>query len=144
MAGYNGYSKSNNAIEAEQEGKFPASILAKKLKVKTEAIKALLKPCEWHHTSNWYNRTDYYDMEEALEKLDKLKTFKSEKIVKTYIADVEFVEWSGTRKHPIGKEHVFKNVEVIEKGSYYIFKTQEGEIRKKIGGNGTEVNKIKK
>lgn len=31
MTGYFEYSKSNNAIEAEQVGCFPASILAKKL-----------------------------------------------------------------------------------------------------------------
>ena len=58
---YNGYSKSNRAIQAENEGKFPASVLAKKLKVKTDAIRGLMEPCEWHHTSKFYNITNYYD-----------------------------------------------------------------------------------
>lgn len=61
MAGYAGYSKSNNAIAAEAEGRFPASVLARKLGVKTGAIKALMSPGEWHHTSKRYNVTDYYD-----------------------------------------------------------------------------------
>jgi len=61
MAGYYGYSKSNNAVDAEKSKRFPASVLARKLRVTTAAIKSLLDPCEWHHTSGWFNETDYYD-----------------------------------------------------------------------------------
>jgi hypothetical protein len=59
--GYNGYSKSNRAIQAEREGKYPASVLAKKLGIKTSAIRMFLCPCEWHHTSKFYNKVNYYD-----------------------------------------------------------------------------------
>jgi len=60
MVGYRGYSKSNNAIEAESCGKMTASVLSKILKCSSMAIKAILAPEEWHHTSSHYNRTNYY------------------------------------------------------------------------------------
>ena len=61
MAGYNGYSKSNNAVDAENCGRFPATRLAKLLNVSVDAIRQVLEPSEWHHTSSWYNETNYYD-----------------------------------------------------------------------------------
>jgi hypothetical protein len=73
MAGYSGYSKSNNALKAEREGKFPKTIAQKVLrevllnvfsvKITTKEAKEILEksvPCEWHHTSKNYNATDYY------------------------------------------------------------------------------------
>ena len=61
MSGYAGYAKSNNAVNAEGQGRFPASVLAKKLGVPTAAIRALIEPDEWHHTSKKYNQTPYFD-----------------------------------------------------------------------------------
>ena len=66
MAGYCGYSKSNNAIDAEQEDKFNATQLAEKLGCSSAAIKQFLTPHEWHHTSCRYNETDYYYEPELL------------------------------------------------------------------------------
>jgi len=67
MAGYDGYSRSNNAIMAEDEGKYPASKFAAKVKkykkyrgCTATDVKAALEPDEWHHTSCKYNRTDFY------------------------------------------------------------------------------------
>lgn len=165
MAGYHGFSKSNNAIMAEAEFKFPASVAAKKLGVLTEAIKTLLEPCEWHHTSSYYNRTDYYDIEAVLAlkagrdisdlcfddeeeaetraTWEKLQAFKPEKATeKTYRANVRYLEWSGSRKHPKAIEHRFDNIIVVEKGKFYTFMTPCGEARKKIGSNGTEVKRL--
>jgi len=141
MAGYFEYSKSNNAIDAENNGCFPASILAKKLGVSSKAIKELMTPCEYHHTSCWYNKTDYYDMEYALEILDQLKAYKPKLESESYIADVNWIEWEGTRKYPKAVKHHAENIEVIETGSFYIFKTNDGNIKKKIGSNGTIVNR---
>jgi len=141
MAGYSGYSKSNNAIAAEQEGLFPASVLARKLRVSTEAIKSILVPEEWHHTSSWYNRTDYYSLEEAEVKLQQLKAFAAPRKQEKYKADVAFLVWSGTRKHPKAKEINYTDIEVTEKGSYYVFATPLGNVRKKIGSNGTKVRR---
>lgn len=142
MAGYFEYSKSNNAIDEENNGGFPASILAKKLGVSSKAIKELMIPYAYHHTSCWYNKTDYYDMEYALEILDQLKAYKPKQSEsESYIADVKWVEWKGTRKHPKAVIHHAENIEVIEAGSFYIFKTNDGNIKKKIGSSGTIVNR---
>lgn len=143
MAGYNNFSKSNNAIQAEHEGYFPASVLAKKLNVSTKAITAILSPSEWHHTSNYYNKTNYYSYENAREKLAELKAYKAEKPAESkYFANVKYIEWQGTRKYPKAIEHVYNNIEITEKGCFYIFHTPDGDIRKKIGSNGTMVTRI--
>lgn len=165
MAGYNGFSKSNNAVTAEQEYKFPASVTARKLGVSTKAIQEFLCPCEWHHTSNYYNKTDYYDIEvylalknsediahycydeqekqEYIETWEKLRSFKPEKPTENiYKAKVKYLEWSGSRRYPKATEYKFENIEVTEKGQFYTFKTPHGNVRKKIGSNGTEVTRI--
>ena len=64
--GYRGWSKSNNAVSAEAEGRFPATVAAKKLGVKAGAIKLYIPTGEWHHTSNHYNKTYYYDIADLL------------------------------------------------------------------------------
>ena len=73
MAGYNGYSKSNNAISAEEDGRFPMSAAAKIVSeatgLKRTEAKVLLEKLhggEYHHTSKMYNRTKYYDTAEAI------------------------------------------------------------------------------
>tara|TARA_Y100000361_G_C11141070_1_gene335090 strand:- start:233 stop:784 length:552 start_codon:yes stop_codon:yes gene_type:complete len=76
--GYYGYSKSNNAYDAEEEGKFPltraSKILAKKLKWSQAKSKDFLQNIghdEWHHTSCKYNITYYYDVSD--ERIEALK-----------------------------------------------------------------------
>lgn len=165
--GYHGYSKSNNAVAAEKEGRFPASVAAKKLGVKTGAIKLHLDTNEWHHTSNRYNKTMYYDIadlllykeggREALEAkgydaedidtventYNDMKAYKEPKAdEQVYRADVEYVEWGGTRSHPKANVQNHKNIVVREKGSFYTFTLPNGTtVRKKIGSNGTSVTK---
>jgi hypothetical protein len=72
MAGYFGYSKSNNALAAEAEGRFPLSHAIAKVAqaagcTRAQARESLLAigPAEWHHTSKKFNRTDYYDVAAA-------------------------------------------------------------------------------
>ena len=88
MAGYNGYSMSNNAVAAYDEGKKPLS------KIKASDLKAsgwlysagfakwlakqkrrnghfdndymIWEPAEWHHTSKEYNCTNFYDPDDLL------------------------------------------------------------------------------
>ena len=83
MAGYHGYSKSNNAVQAERNNKFPKSKWTKELilKVLSEEVEEndekfqflankpaaflkdfLLVSYEWHHTSSYYNCTEYYEV----------------------------------------------------------------------------------
>lgn len=132
MAGYRGYSMSNNAINAYRNGEMPFSkwtkddILneienideskvefAKQLTAK-ELKDFLLARTSWHHTSNYYNKTDFYSVDENRvdllnqEQIDYLKSLrvkkvraKKEIIKPTYItAYVTYSEWEGSRKHP--------------------------------------------
>lgn len=67
--GYNwSRGKSDRAVAAEEEGLFPASEIAKRLKLPSAAcVKEHIRAKEWHHTSGWFNKTDYYDLEECTE-----------------------------------------------------------------------------
>lgn len=150
MAGYNGYSKSNNALVAENEGKFPSSILAKKLGVKSQAVKALMQPSEWHHTSSHYNCTDYYDggvliavktgdidgyddddVTEARELLAALKAWQpaAEEVFEN--CDVEWLEWSGTRKHPKAETMKSSGCRVAVKGTTCTVTFSDGKTMQK-------------
>lgn len=74
MAGYNGYSKSNNAVEAEAAGRYPitkaAKIVAQKTGVTIKEARRVLKELgtggEWHHSSKFFNAVDYYDTAAAI------------------------------------------------------------------------------
>lgn len=158
--GYVGYSKSVNAVEAEAENRMPATYASKKLGVKTEAIKEFLDTSEWHHYGKMFNKVNVYDInpyllikegneaklkeegyskeeiQEFKETFEKMKSYKKPKDVeKKYKANIEWIEW--VNKKP--KKHSLENVDVIEKGQFYTFKTKDGDVRKKIGSNGTYV-----
>lgn len=116
MAGYNGWSMSNNAVEAYSNGEKPLSkwtkadifdtIEEQKIKLKCSIdklrklpVKILKDICltysSWHHTSNHYNKTDFYSLD-------------ADRIEKKW--ECAFLEWSGSRKHPVATE-------VIEEGT---------------------------
>ena len=143
MAGYSGWSMSNNAVDAYDEGERPLSKWTKaeilyeikeqevELQCSMEKLRKIplkvlkdtcLKCSSWHHTSKYYNETDFYALDiDALEELtnetidDLIATYQSEKKEETDVKPVEekwkcsFLEWSGTRKHP-------KATEVVEEG----------------------------
>lgn len=87
MAGYNWIAgKSNNAVWAEENGmvtksKITAAWLRKNgIDEKLTTIKLLIKveaiwPEEWHHTSRFFNQTDYYSAESIVERLAELEEF---------------------------------------------------------------------
>lgn len=164
--GYYGYSKSNNAISAEEDNKFPASIAAKKLGVSADAIRKYIDTSEWHHYSKFYNAVDVYDITPYLmikNKIDMTDDYTEEEIesfketynqmkiytkeqknknndVKTYRANVEYIEWAGTRNRPKAIKKSFENIKVEEKGKYYTFFLPDNTtVRKMIGSNGTHV-----
>lgn len=132
--GYVGYSKSRRAADAEEENRFPSSIAAKKLGVSSTVLKDVLEPSEWHHTSSYYNPTDYYDIDifinpddydedeqrKAKEQLDRMKELsktKSKKGDEVYDdVYVRWVEWSGSRRRPKRDDVEYKNVKIIDKG----------------------------
>ena len=151
MSGYHGFSKSNNAILAEENGEFPATIAAKKLGVSAAALKFYLTPCAWHHTGKMYRCTNYYDISRFLdvdlddddrELLAKMKSYKVEKATETFRANVKFLTWEGTRNHPKAIEHSAENVEVEKRGKKYIIKMPDGIYNKMEGSNGTFIYKL--
>lgn len=162
MAGYNGWSMSNNAVEAYENGEKPLSKWTKadifnaiagqeielkcsKDKIRKLSAKALKEVClhktSWHHTSNHYNRTDFYSLNiDAIEnltdrKIDELLTdYKANKKIENKPSEEKwkcaFLEWSGSRKHPKATE---VTEEGIVKGNWFYRK--DGS-KKKITANG--------
>ena len=140
MAGYFGYSKSNNAIAAESEKRYPlteaSKILAKALKISQKDAKETLKEIgttEWHHTGSWYNQTDYYDVESIIQDIQSgeyqiVKAKKPSKEESRFHAVAEWTNWGGSRKHPVAYPQK-REVEVIYKGGTFL--TLDGQ-RKKI------------
>lgn len=142
MAGYNGFSMSNNAVAAYEDGEKPLSKWTKtdifdaineqevELKCSIEKLKKLpakvlkeicLIYSSWHHTSNHYNKTDFYSLD--IDRIENLTDDKIEELLSDYKANKKveskpseekwkcaFLEWSGSRKHP-------KATEVIEEGT---------------------------
>ena len=85
MAGYNWFAgKSNNAVAAEEEGLVVKSkittawLQAHGIAEKVGFIKFLIQagkiyPTEWHHTSKFFNRTDYYSAEDIIDVLESME-----------------------------------------------------------------------
>jgi hypothetical protein len=96
MSGYFCFAKSNNALTAESNERYPLSraskIMSKKLGWTLAKAKAFLSQqgtAEWHHSSKMYNKINYYnvsdehlaDMQEQIETFQYEKTPKKEKLV---------------------------------------------------------------
>ena len=176
-SGYSGYSMSNRAREAYDDGEKPLSKwskagiieaveeyaeetelhfdinLLKKLKV-ADLKRLVLYRSSWHHTSSYANRTDFYDIDR-----DKLATLTDEEInrilvrpsentknvlvPKTYRGDIFYLEWGGTRNHPKATERKLENVNIEEKGCFYIVTDDNGKLllKKKFDSRGTQVTR---
>ncbi len=62
-SGYNGYSMSNRAVQAYEDGLVPASKIRE---VPTPLIQEFCRYAEWHHTSSQYNcvaKREYFQKE---------------------------------------------------------------------------------
>lgn len=131
MAGYYGYSMSNNAIDAYERNEKPISKWTKKdimeelvlqgassslletvkkirLKVLREVV---LEKCGWHHTGKFYNRTDFYRVDASridLETIDSIAQYSAMKFeqpkTKVSYRKVRYYIWFGTRRYPKKKE----------------------------------------
>lgn len=112
-------------------------------------LKAHILTCtEWHHTSKHYNATDFYAVDDC--KLDELtpedvaewKADKPQKAPEPTArkGTIYYLEWTGTRNHPRAKECKIEDVEILEKGSFYIVSKDGKQIlKKKKDSRGTEV-----
>lgn len=155
MSGYYKFSKSNNAIEAERENKFPATIISKKLKIPVIFIKSYFDASEWHHSSKFFNKVMYYDLNQIKNFLendggwkvldDFMKNQRDFKKIKKGIvynkATVRWLEWSGTKNYHCCKEMFAKDVTVIDKGGDFVrVVLQNGKVlKKKRNTKGFEV-----
>ena len=139
MAGYANYSKSNNAIDAESRNCYPATEIARRLRVKTGAVKALLEPGEWHHTGLMFRETDYYDLDEAQENIDALRAWKApvQIIEKFENCTVEYLEWGGTRRRPRATEIKIEGCRIEKRGDWCHITTPAGrKFKKNINTRG--------
>ncbi len=137
--------KSNNAVQAEKEGLFPASKIASKLGIPTAFIKKKCKYAEQHHTSGKFFRlTEFY----SLEKVKKLiSTQEGETLFEQYReeskearkisraqkpetfenCDVGWREWK-TKKRPV--EFKVQAMMVTIKGQKATFTLSDGEVKR--------------
>lgn len=152
MAGYNGFSKSNNAVHAERNGRHPASVVAKMLGVPSQFVKQCARTSEWHHSSKFYNCVQYYDLEviqewleseEGMARLEEWKKGQKKKTTTTRVGcRVEWLEWSGTRNHPRATERVADGCAVTDEGGlFYKIKLPDGKtMRKKKDCRGLKIS----
>jgi hypothetical protein len=142
MAGYDGFSKSNNALDAEMDGRYPLSrtkgVLAKALGITQDQARFILEKRgtrEWHHTSSQFNMTNYYDVKSLVKEiqddpdvsLDDLlagykKPSKSAVIVHENCT-VKWIEWEGTQNHPRAIKHEETDCTVEDKGGKMVLVT---------------------
>lgn len=143
--GYVGYSKSVNAKNAESNGKFPASIIAKKTKTSAKWVAKKFAASEWHHTSKEYNKTNYYDLEEVkdfiAENPNSYKEWAEEqktlKPITRKAKEVEWIEWQGTKARPKAIKRTAQNINVTYNGKdTYTFKVGSETITKRKNTNG--------
>ncbi len=169
IKGYNGYSMSDRAVEAYNNGEKPISKWTKKeiisaiarqypkkaelfAKIKLSVLRKNVLFCSsWHHTSKNFNRTDFYTIdEEYIEQItdDEIRNLSSSddndaknELSTKYKGTIFYLEWSGSRKYPKAKEMCLENVNIEERGCFYYITDDTGKelLKKKIGSNGTRV-----
>lgn len=151
--GYEGYSKSVNALEAEDEGRFPISVIGKKLKIETDTIREYFTSDEWHHVGKDYVKVDYYDLEEIKSGLtDEVLKFDKELKKQKYLerkepsviqkgCSVNWLDWVGIgrNKKCIEKHQKNCNVSIKNKTATISFKNDAGNkesFTKRLDTNG--------
>lgn len=154
-AGYSGYSMSNNAVAAYENGEMPKSKwtksailselaelgysqeiqdIAKKLPV-AQLKDIFLFKSSWHHTSKMYNRTDFYSVNPDVS-MDTINNAVSNSPSKptatepkyTY-AYVEWGEWEGSRSRP--KLVEYSGCAIIKEPWAYVAEDQYSSVKKK-------------
>lgn len=140
MAGYDGFSMSNRAKQAYEDGIVPASVIAKQIGrgATAKGVAHVLVPKEWHHTSKTFQRTEFYDLageiakwaETRAKSIDQAKReiedliVAASKVSRVKVThencDVEWLEWEGGFKHPRAVEAYAAGCRVIETGGQFV------------------------
>ncbi len=141
MAGYNGWSMSNNAIASYEDVEKPLSKWTKvdifdaieeqevELKCSIDKLRKLpvkvlkeicLSYSSWHHTSSHYNITDFYSLD--VDRIEDLTDEEIEELIKKYKADKKIEDkpseekWKCAFLEWSGSRKHPKATEVIEEG----------------------------
>jgi len=148
MAGYNGYSMSNNAVAAYDDGLLPASKIKQ---VPASLIERFVRYAEWHHSSKNYNRVKFYDPQTVLATFglieatdecgdpipacpDAIKALAAYKAEKKSGGEVhhgctaEWIDWSGSLKRPTATERKEVGCTISLKGQTATITLQSGEV----------------
>lgn len=109
--GYIGQSRSERSQQAIDEGLLTKNQL--KAWQKRAVEQGVIRPCEWHHTGKYFNKTEYYDPIdfEGLNPKD-FPPAKKEKIAEKQVWYVLVsAEWGGTKRFRkiVGANVVVKN-----------------------------------
>lgn len=156
MAGYDfDRGMSNNAVAAYDVGLVPFSKIGRG--IPRHLVDRYCGPLEWHHSSKFYNRVDFYDKEAVLATFgltvgeegdaDAVAAFEAYKRAcreadaiqpdaPEYFEKcrVEWVEFTGSRKHPRPISVVHESVCIRVKGDNVDILTPNGIVRKKAFG----------
>lgn len=144
------YSRSVNAADAEARGLFPASVVAKRLRVPVAVVRAAGSD-EWHHVSSWYRRIEYYDEARVREWLETpegqeaLAAARAATVESRVIpaARVTWLEWSGSRRHPRATEYSAAPCRVELRGQTAYVTLPDGKsFRKRITTHGFQVEEL--
>lgn len=114
----------------------------------------VLTRSSWHHTSMYVNETFFYSVDE-----DTLSALTDERISSAidihkrrnkskpeplkYKGTIYYTVWGGTRNYPTHHYEKLVDVNIEERGCFYIITDDDGKeiLRKKMGSNGTKVVK---
>jgi len=144
--------KSDRALEAEANGRYPAGTVAAKLGVPRGFITAQAPwDGEWHHVSKYANAVRYYDLEQVTDWLgseDGQEAYrewqerrKEKKTVVYQNAAVSWREWTGSFRHPRAIEKSMTGCEVVDRGGHFVEVRfpSGGTMKKKKAANGFKV-----
>jgi hypothetical protein len=146
MAGYDGWSMSNNARSAYEDGTVPLTAVNKswlssnEIPLTVDHAKWLLKnkvsPAEWHHTSKVYNKTDFYNPEHVRDYIEAHGTHEDEyadskraTVSAPVPATASWTEWHGTGRR--ARKSQVSDVPGHIIGDWF----HHAGGKKKIGGN---------
>ena len=158
MAGYSWESgMSNSAVDCYNEGLMPAGKIGK---VPASLIKEYCRYREWHHTSSYFNMTEFYNPEEVLatfglieseeydvnpEAVRELKEFNEQKKGKplVLVSRFKYLEWGGTRKHSWAVEMSAQGKIGIKGLTATIEVEGKAKFQKRMTTNGFEIDALK-
>ena len=154
---------SNNAVGAYEDGEKPITKWTKKIiletvqeleleftfnfdlfsKLTVAQLKKFLICSSWHHTAKYFNKTDFYSIDEN--KIEELKNEEIEELLKEKntkklkpepeitTAKVKYLIWGGTRNHPTATEYIDT---CTVKGNWAYLPNGR---KKSLTSNGTEI-----